>query len=85
EGVHHMTLKTDDIARSLDHVRSTGIEPFGVSLDHPGWKEAFLHPKDAHGVLVQIAQSSLDDEGLARHHLSDHSGSGHHHLGVEDL
>lgn len=85
EGVHHVTLRTPDIAAALEHLGKTGIEPFRISLEHPAWKEAFIHPRDAHGVLVQIAQAALDDEELARHHLSDHEGSDHRHLAAADL
>ena len=50
-----------------------------VSTDHPSWKEAFIHPKDAHGVLIQIAQSAWTDEQSAEHHLSDHETDDQEH------
>jgi len=58
EGPHHMTFKTDDIRRELDRVRAAGYEPVGVNIDNPWWKEAFLHPKDALGIVVQLAQAA---------------------------
>jgi methylmalonyl-CoA/ethylmalonyl-CoA epimerase len=85
EGVHHVTLKTNDIEAALSELRGSGLEPIMVNLSSPQWKEAFLHPKDALGTLVQIAQSQFGDEELARHHLSDHSGSDHRHLTFEEL
>jgi methylmalonyl-CoA/ethylmalonyl-CoA epimerase len=85
EGVHHVTFKVPDILASIAHVRSTGVELINVSTDHPGWKEAFIHPKDAHGVLLQLAQSSFSDEETARHHLTDHGTAEHRHLGYEEL
>ncbi len=85
EGVHHVTLKTPDIHRSIAHLEATGVTPINVSVEGEHWKEAFIHPRDAHGVLVQVAQASWDDESMARHHLEDHAGAGHHHLGFHDL
>ncbi|MEA2448037.1 MAG: methylmalonyl-CoA/ethylmalonyl-CoA epimerase [Actinomycetota bacterium] len=58
EGLHHITLKTDDIAASIEQVRSCGFELVDVNLDDPHWKEAFLRPSQAHGTLIQLAQSS---------------------------
>jgi methylmalonyl-CoA/ethylmalonyl-CoA epimerase len=85
EGVHHVTFKTPDIFRSVEHLRAKGVELMRVSTDHPTWKEAFIHPKDAHGVLIQIAQSAWSDEQAAQHHLSDHETDDHRHLGLADL
>jgi methylmalonyl-CoA/ethylmalonyl-CoA epimerase len=85
EGVHHVTFKTPDIARSVEHLRAKGVELMRVSTDHPRWKEAFIHPKNAHGVLIQIAQSAWSDEEAARHHLTDHETDDHRHLRLADL
>lgn len=68
EGLHHITFKTDDIGRAIEHVRSLGYELVDVNLDDEHWKEAFLRPSGAHGTLVQIAWSSRGDDE-ARHHL----------------
>lgn len=85
EGVHHVTIRTEDIAAAIAHLESRGVPLFNVSTEGRGWKEAFVHPRDAHGVLIQVAQSAFDDEEMARHHLSDHSASSHRHLRLEDL
>ena len=85
EGVHHMTLKVPDIERAIAHLESTGVELINVSIAHPYWKEAFVHPRDAHGVLVQVVQSAFSDEDTAEHHLSDHDGSDHRHLSLAEL
>ncbi len=55
EGVHHLTFKVTQIESKLDILRSRGIEPVHVVLHGP-WKEAFIHPKQAHGVLVQLLE-----------------------------
>ncbi len=57
-GPHHLTFLVADIAATLDAVRGAGIEPAGVNLASPSWKEAFIHPKDAQGIVVQLAQQS---------------------------
>ena len=46
-----------NLAAALGAVEAAGIRPVGVNLANEGWKEAFLHPKDARGVVVQLAQS----------------------------
>ncbi|MGI9009118.1 MAG: hypothetical protein ACR2FU_23520 [Streptosporangiaceae bacterium] len=57
-GPHHLTFVVPDIGATLDAVRAAGIEPVGVNLASQNWKEAFIHPKDAQGIVVQIAQQS---------------------------
>jgi methylmalonyl-CoA/ethylmalonyl-CoA epimerase len=56
-GPHHLTFKVGDIEEALAEVSLAGYSPLNVDLTDPVWKEAFLHPKDATGVLVQLAQS----------------------------
>jgi methylmalonyl-CoA/ethylmalonyl-CoA epimerase len=85
EGVHHVTFKTADISAALAELRAGGLDPIMVNVDHEAWKEAFVHPKQALGVLIQVAQSVFSDEEVARHHLSDHSRSDHRHLAFEEL
>lgn len=85
EGVHHVTFKTGDIEAAIAELRASGLEPMMVNLRTPQWKEAFLHPRQAAGTLVQIAESQFTDEEVARHHLSDHGDAGHRHLTFEEL
>lgn len=56
-GVHHVTFKVDDLAAAANHARSQGYEIVGYSDQFPAWKEAFLHPKQAQGIVVQLAES----------------------------
>jgi catechol 2,3-dioxygenase-like lactoylglutathione lyase family enzyme len=60
-GPHHLTFKVADIVAALVEVEAAGHRPVSVNIDNPGWREAFLHPKDAPGVVVQLAQS--DESG----------------------
>lgn len=56
-GPHHLTFKVKDLVGALALAESAGYRPVGVNLETPWWKEAFLHPKDAPGVVVQLAES----------------------------
>jgi methylmalonyl-CoA/ethylmalonyl-CoA epimerase len=55
-GPHHFNFLVADIEATLGRVRALGIEPVGVSLGNPSHKEAFLHPRSAHGIVIQVAQ-----------------------------
>jgi hypothetical protein len=57
-GPHHMTFKVPDIRAALRATEAAGYRPIGVNLAEPHWQEAFLHPKDAPGVVIQLAQSA---------------------------
>ena len=56
-GPHHFNFAVTDIEAILQRVRAAGIEPVGERLDEANWKEAFLHPRDAYGIVVQVAQA----------------------------
>ncbi len=60
EGPHHMTFKTDDIRRELGRAEEAGFVPVNVMLGNEWWQEAFLHPKQAGGTVIQLAQSAID-------------------------
>lgn len=55
-GPHHFNFLVSDIGEALARTRALRIEPVGVSLESPRWKEAFLHPRSAHGIVIQLAQ-----------------------------
>ena len=57
-GPHHLNFIVPDIVATLRDVRAFGIEPVGVDLGSATWKEGFLHPKDAYGIVIQVAQQS---------------------------
>jgi catechol 2,3-dioxygenase-like lactoylglutathione lyase family enzyme len=58
EGPHHMTFKVPSILDAVDRARAAGIEPVQIDLRDPEWKEAFLMPRDAHGTVVQLAETT---------------------------
>ena len=57
-GPHHFNFLVSDIEAALARIAAFGIEPVGVNLAHPNWKEAFLHPRSAHGIVIQVAQQA---------------------------
>jgi methylmalonyl-CoA/ethylmalonyl-CoA epimerase len=67
EGVHHITFKVERIEEQVERLRAGGVPLTLVDLGDPEWKEAFIHPSLAHGVLIQLAQSAVDDDTAARH------------------
>jgi methylmalonyl-CoA/ethylmalonyl-CoA epimerase len=55
-GLHHLTFKVSDLAHALQVVSARGFDPFGIQLDSGSWREAFLHPRQTGGVLIQLAE-----------------------------
>jgi methylmalonyl-CoA epimerase len=71
-GLHHITLRVDDIHAALEHLGTRGIR---LVDDVPrrgaeGALVAFIHPSAAHGVLVELKQpvraaATLDVKSVA--------------------
>ena len=56
QGIHHICFRVDDIQAAMDHVTANGLQ---VIEDEPrvgsqGQKYVFIHPKSAHGVLIEL-------------------------------
>jgi len=61
-GVHHITLQTPDIQDAIKQLDKHGIPYFGYNeYKDAYWKEIFIHPKHAFGVLIQISEFEADD------------------------
>ncbi len=56
-GPHHLTFKVPDIRVAIEQARTFGFEPIGIDLSQPEWMEAFLHPSQATGIVVQLAEA----------------------------
>lgn len=61
-GVHHCTFKVPELAAAAARARALGFDVVGYDDSNPGWKECFLHPKQAQGIVVQMAESADDGE-----------------------
>ena len=73
EGVHHLTFLTDDLRSECARLRSLGQRVMDEDFSNPRWMEAFISASlGGRRLLVQIAQSDLDQQGQDRLH-SDHS------------
>lgn len=62
-GIHHVTFKVPDLDEACERARAAGYEIVGYDASEPSWKEAFLHPKQAQGIVVQLAESDPDAQG----------------------
>ena len=63
-GLHHLTFKVDDLEAALEILTRAGFTPFATMMEHPDWKETFLHPRETGGVLIQLAQAKPGFPGL---------------------
>ncbi len=59
-GPHHLTFKVPDIRAAMAEAAAAGYAVVNEQLDSPTWKEAFLHPKQSHGIVIQLAQPAPD-------------------------
>ncbi|MGH7339373.1 MAG: VOC family protein, partial [Candidatus Rokuibacteriota bacterium] len=50
-GIHHVTFKVADIVAAAERVRRFGYDVVGYSDASPYWKELFIHPKQALGIV----------------------------------
>ncbi|HAE85181.1 MAG TPA: methylmalonyl-CoA epimerase [Anaerolineaceae bacterium] len=57
EGMHHVCIEVEDIDAALAELKSKGVRLINeVPEELPGRKMAFIHPKAANGVLVELYQ-----------------------------
>ena len=57
EGMHHICIEVSDIEVTLAELKSKGVRLISeVPEELPGRKMAFIHPKAANGVLVELYQ-----------------------------
>ena len=68
-GLHHITLRVDDIDAAVNQLRSRGVR---LIDEHPrpgaeGSTIAFIHPSSAHGVLIELKQSAIASQSAVRH------------------
>jgi methylmalonyl-CoA epimerase len=56
EGIHHICLEVDDIEKTLADLREKGLQLIDERprTGPEGERFAFIHPKSAHGVLIEL-------------------------------
>jgi methylmalonyl-CoA/ethylmalonyl-CoA epimerase len=57
-GVHHVTFKVPDLDEACYSAREMGHDVVSRDDSDPSWKEAFLHPKRAQGIVVQMVDAA---------------------------
>lgn len=62
-GIHHITLRVEDIDAALARLRAHGARLIDESprVGAGGHRIAFVHPSSAHGVLVEIMEARRAD------------------------
>jgi len=61
--IHHVTFKVPSLDAICDRAGSLGYTIVGSDRTDPHWQEAFLHPKQAQGIVVQIVESRPRPDG----------------------
>jgi methylmalonyl-CoA/ethylmalonyl-CoA epimerase len=57
EGLHHICVEVDDIAAALADLKARGVKLIDETPKRGAHGQiAFIHPKGAHGVLVELVQ-----------------------------
>jgi catechol 2,3-dioxygenase-like lactoylglutathione lyase family enzyme len=57
-GLHHVTFKVPSLDEACERARARGYDIVGHDDSYDDWKTAFLHPKQALGIVVQFAETS---------------------------
>jgi methylmalonyl-CoA epimerase len=71
-GLHHITLRVDDIRAALDHLRARGVALIDEE-PRPGPRSsliAFIHPSAVHGVLIELKQPPRPRSALASQRMA---------------
>lgn len=57
EGMHHLCIEVEDIDAALAHLKEMDVRLINSEPEVlPGRKMAFIHPKAANGVLIELYQ-----------------------------
>ncbi len=60
EGIHHICFEVDNIEEALARLKAHGAQLIDEMprTNQQGQRYAFIHPKSAHGVLIELYQKS---------------------------
>lgn len=67
-GLHHITLRVDDIDAAVHQMRSRGVRMID-ERPRPGAEGstiAFVHPSSTHGVLIELKQAAIANPSAIR-------------------
>ena len=69
-GIHHLTFEVEDLDEAVEELERRGGRvasrhsyPPGMTFEGFVWREAFVHPKDAFGVLIHLAEKKPAGRG----------------------
>jgi len=71
-GLHHITLRVDDIDAAVAQLRTRGVRMID-ERPRPGAEGstiAFIHPSSAHGVLIELKQSPIVNQSAINNQQS---------------
>lgn len=69
-GIHHVTFRVPSLPEACDRARTHGYSIVGYDDSDPEWSEAFLHPKQAQGIVVQFAETNTDRAVVPPSHVA---------------
>lgn len=63
QGFHHLTFEVEDLDEAVRELEAKGVKVasrhrYEEELEGSSWKDAFIHPRDAFGVLLQLIQKT---------------------------
>lgn len=62
EGMHHLCIEVDDIEAKIKELKDAGVRLINETAQVlPGRKMAFIHPKSASGVLVELYEITAEE------------------------
>jgi len=58
EGLHHICLEVDNIEEAIQEMQARGVEMIhSTPIQAAEGRGAFLHPRGAHGVLIELLEA----------------------------
>lgn len=61
EGLHHICLEVDSIDATMQAIAARGLQILGEPrVNQRGDRYVFIHPKSAHGVLLELYERAAD-------------------------
>jgi len=67
EGAHHMTFIVEDLRTAVDRAKAAGLRVVDEDYRDARWQEAFISPRSAFGMIIQLAQTNLSEADRQRH------------------
>lgn len=72
-GAHHLTFRVPDIHEAVASAQREGWQVLYVRADDPGWHEAFFHPREGLGTVLQLTAYPGQQKGIPFDSSSDSS------------